>query len=512
MRLTSASARIVLAAVLSVVRATAADAEPYCPGFQRDVPISGSLQGVNDTDSHVLAERPNEDERMYSCDTLWLEGTATNHNSIKGAVFSISVRNHGENQVAWWPATIIAPRSTITFRLPVAGQLLGTPYFNLDIVKRINVRSQHFTNGPEFTVTYSLTVRISSRPGYNRGGSTLSDALPLSLGRNTVHGTMPFGRHQWFRVLLQPQGSVRISGILTNIHASYPAYYGTVLYDRTGKLLKSWATITVPGNGQASFQNQTYTNATSQPLDVYITLRNAGWGIIEPFAITIHVYPPTGTFHLTLNAFLPYDHIDDPHPWPLGDNRIFEGDGDNRPFAENGSSRTSQIMDLWNPYEYPSNPPVAAGPFDWAAMTQQYETSSSLGGSGRLTVAARNDWLEGAPLKTDWGVPTNQGEGCSVSRFGSSLSVYCELETPNGVYPAWLDPQIEYRLTLTFQFGPTSDVNYTISGCHKLFPAYEIWAAGQAILTDINSGEPFSIMIPCEWAVEVNRSGVITVP
>ena len=303
-----------------------------------------------------------------------------------------------------------------------------------------------------------------------------------------------------------------MSGTLTNIHASYTASFGAILYNSVGQQLKLWPATAVPPGGQVSFQDRTYTNTTSQPLFVYVNLRNAGWGILEPFAVTIQVRPPAGVLRLTLNAFLPYDHIDDPHPWPLGANRVFEGDGENRPFAENGPSRTSQIMDLWNPYQYPSNPPVAAGPFDWAALTQQYEASSSLDGSGRLTMAARNDWLEGAPLKTDWGVATNLGEGCSVSRLGSSLSVYCELETPNGVYPAWLDPQIEYRLTLTFQFGPTAAVNYTISGCHKLFPAYEIWAAGQAILTDIDNGEPLSLMIPCDWAAKVNRSGVITVP
>ena len=35
------------------------------------------------------------------------------------------------------------------------------------------------------------------------------------------------------------------------------------------------------------------------------------------------------TMHLTLNAFLPYDNIPDPHPY-FGHNRVFEGDGDTR--------------------------------------------------------------------------------------------------------------------------------------------------------------------------------------
>jgi hypothetical protein len=50
---------------------------------------------------------------------------------------------------------------------------------------------------------------------------------------------------------------------------------------------------------------------------------------------------------LTLNAFIPYDHIDDPHPY-MGTDRILEGDGSGRTWDENGSSRVSQIMDVWN--------------------------------------------------------------------------------------------------------------------------------------------------------------------
>jgi hypothetical protein len=49
------------------------------------------------------------------------------------------------------------------------------------------------------------------------------------------------------------------------------------------------------------------------------------------------------------------------------------------------------------------------------------------------------------------------------------------------VYPAWLDPAIEYDFDLTFGFTPTTLVNYSILGCRKHFPAYEVWAAGELI-------------------------------
>jgi hypothetical protein len=212
--------------------------------------------------------------------------------------------------------------------------------------------------------------------------------------------------------------------------------------------------------------------------------------------------------HLTLNAFLPYDNIPDPNPF-FGTDRVFEGDGDARTWDENGSSRTSQIMDVWNQYLHPDSI-FLSGPFDWANITEQYQASTSLDIDGKLTDTARNDWTSGAPLKTAWGVPENQADGCSASSIDSlTVGINCDMETPNGVYPSWLDPSIEYHLSMTFGFTSSDVVNYSISGCRKNFPAYEVWAAGQLIYTGANSNNPFDILTPCDSAVSIEQTGTI---
>jgi probable HAF family extracellular repeat protein len=213
---------------------------------------------------------------------------------------------------------------------------------------------------------------------------------------------------------------------------------------------------------------------------------------------------------LTLNAFLPYDNIDDPHPY-FGHNRVFEGDGDSRTWAENGSSRTSQIADILN--QYLSQQSVFLGqPVDWANITEQYDTLTSLDANGKLTAQAKDDWTRDDTLKTDWGVPVDQADGCSGHSIDSlTVGVTCNEKTPNGVYPAWLDPAIEYHLSMTFGFTASQVVNYSISGCRKSFPAYEVWATGQQIYAGPNSNNPLDIMIPCDSAVAIEKTGTVTI-
>jgi hypothetical protein len=233
------------------------------------------------------------------------------------------------------------------------------------------------------------------------------------------------------------------------------------------------------------------------------------WGALHGFIAPIQPI----AMRLTLNSFLPFDHIDDPHF--LSPDRVLEGDGEARTWDENGSSRTSQIMDVRN-QSLGSGTIFLSGPADWANITQQYQTSTSLGVDGKLTDDARFDWTLGIPLKTDWGVPDNQAEGCSGHLIDNpnpdtvTVGVNCELQTPNGVYPAWLDPAIAYDLSMTFTFTPSPVVPYSISGCRKYFPAYEIWAAGQQIYAGPNSADPLDIMFPCESAVMIERTGTIT--
>ena len=102
--------------------------------------------------------------------------------------------------------------------------------------------------------------------------------------------------------------------------------------------------------------------------------------------------------------------------------------------------------------------------------------------------------------------------GCSGHSIDAlTVGITCNEQTPNGVYPAWLDPAIAYRLSMTFGFTPSHVVNYSISGCRKAFPAYEIWASGQQIYQGPNSNNPIDVMIPCDLAVAIEKTGTFTI-
>jgi hypothetical protein len=236
------------------------------------------------------------------------------------------------------------------------------------------------------------------------------------------------------------------------------------------------------------------------------------WWYFEHYEDSTSVFVPPPplpvSLRLTLNAFIPYEWIIDPF-YILTGSRIFEGD--DRSWAENGSSRVSQIMDLWNQYWSPGGI-FLAGPHEYAALSIQYETSTSLDAGQHLTQAARDDWTPGPPMKTAWAIGQNTGDGCSGSYINAmTVSIRCFMDSPNPVY-GWLAPDIEWRWYMTFGFTPTALVNYSIYGCRKYFPAYEIWAAGHQIYAGPDSGSVFDLLIPCDSAVWVEKTGEVIMP
>ena len=371
-------------------------------------------------------------------------------------------------------------------------------------------------------VSYTLTVTKTPRPGYNLGGTSpataalLSTTLPTTIRASLAPiETETGGSAQYFKVRLWPGGTITVSG---TVHrwAGYGTSFQVRVLNANLQIVSYLAGAAAYAPNPTPIDPGTFTYIGETAADFYVKVASANdllHDVTMSIAMTIdgHTSTTLAGFRLTMNAFAPYNYISDPHPI-FGSNRILETDGNNRPFSENGSSRISEIMDLWHAYRYPTSPVFLSEPIDWANITEQYELSSSVDVGGNITTEAKNDWILGTPLKTDWGVPFNRGTGCAGSRFNSSVSIVCDVETANGVYTNWIEPQIEFKVTLTFNFGSTTSVTYGITGCHKFFPAYEIWAAGQAILTHLDSGNPYDILIACELAVPVNQSGVITVP
>jgi len=352
-------------------------------------------------------------------------------------------------------------------------------------------------------VNYTITVRKSPRHGYNLGGTGFDNAPMISAGDRYFGSLVPAEPGQFYKIHLEPNESIYLTGVAQG-HQSFGSFFTIDLFDSSQQPVTNL--VALAAYGIVGFPSSTtYVNNTGAAADYYLVVKTSYFPTHD-FQFVVNT--PL-VMHLTLNAFLPYDNISDPHPIS-GHDRVFEGDGGGRSWDENGSSRTSQIMDIWNQYLHPATI-FASGPFDWANITEQYQASTSLSTDGKLTDAARNDWVWDEPLKTSWGVPTNQADGCSGSQVDSlTVAVNCDLETPNGVYPAWLDPAITYQLSMTFGFTPTTTVNYSISGCRKYFPAYEIWAAHQLIYAGTDSGNPLHILVPCSLAIQIEQTGTIT--
>src|SRR5262249_8568582 len=142
--------------------------------------------------------------------------------------------------------------------------------------------------------------------------------------------------------------------------------------------------VSIPINNTAlyghGFTQGTFTSPASVYTTYYIKI-NAQTNDIADLTLSIS---SAGMTRLTINAFIPYDHIDDQHP-VVGLGYIFQGDKRTN-FVENGSSRLSQLMDIWNAYQFPSAPVFAPdSPHDWVGLTQRFEAATSLGPDGFIT-------------------------------------------------------------------------------------------------------------------------------
>jgi|SRR5688572_5845241 len=120
--------------------------------------------------------------------------------------------------------------------------------------------------------------------------------------------------------------------------------------------------------------------------------------------------------------------------------------------------------------------------------------------------------VEGPPLKTQWGqAQLDNNDYCFASKSGSQVNLYCTMSIAHGIYPAWMQPDIEsaYVMTFTWSGSTSRSVQYYIEGCHTYFPAFEIYVEGQAIRQDPRGGI-WSVNWPCSTAEQFTLSGTVT--
>jgi hypothetical protein len=88
------------------------------------------------------------------------------------------------------------------------------------------------------------------------------------------------------------------------------------------------------------------------------------------------------------------------------------------------------------------------------------------------------------------------------------IDLHCEVDIGNGLDWTGFDPNIVWDLDLTFAFNDQDDFDFTIDGCVKEFPTYEVWGGGHVLFnTDASSTSPIAILVPCALAIEVSESG-----
>jgi hypothetical protein len=258
-------------------------------------------------------------------------------------------------------------------------------------------------------------------------------------------------------------------------------------------------------------------------------LANTGEGTESKSAV-VHVMAAPTQFRITLNAYIPYDNIDDPldlccnNPIDFG-HQDLRGIGDGRGFVttrdprnlEDRSVKVSDLMYLLNYYNehdlsiYPND-----GPQAYTSATQIF-VADSFDSNGALTDEALNDWeLGDGHLKVGWALGLLESDGCHDAyreEIGGLLRTFitCRRISPNGIY--WWVPGlgIEYAVDINVAMVAPDQVNYAIVGCHKNYPMYQFWIGEHLVYSDEDHEVPLWLFLPCEYSTGFEEVGNVTI-
>lgn len=303
-----------------------------------------------------------------------------------------------------------------------------------------------------------------------------------------------------YKIHLDADEEIFVTGNATT-HPSYDTLLGIKLFDENEDYVTSLA-FTGIGPGTTAFNTNPstaakYTN-NGAARDFYIQVLAESPTPIIDYSITVRRVRSELTltpFRLTINSFIPDNYV----THPLIPTAVFHGD--DRTFAEDGSVRVTQIVEFLHDssddttYLSGSGANVANNA---AGLTAAYEASTSLEGiPPRLSAAAKADWSAGPPLKLQWATASVSSNQCTGSTSGVPISIHCEA---SGADPLVLfAPPLEWDLTI--DITPLGGaISYKMTGCHRLYPSYEVWGAHRPLLTDppvVNN--PYIIALACEF-------------
>jgi hypothetical protein len=221
-----------------------------------------------------------------------------------------------------------------------------------------------------------------------------------------------------------------------------------------------------------------------------------------------------GSLLLKIASFIQYSYVG--HPVDVS--RIEEGDA--RMFTyTGGSARQQSLHEVYNPAV---NDADVLSLNHGVGLSVEYDRDTSTDGAdwpfGSLTIAAKEDWIPGYPMKLQWAEPV-------FNQPGEDNVLQCDAPERQGPsYPSETSthrfrcigavsnplifgaPAIDWKLTFTLSYGANA-VQYQVEGCHDGFPSYEVYANGVPLIQTPDDGEVWSLFFPCD--VPVSISGVI---
>jgi hypothetical protein len=234
---------------------------------------------------------------MYPCDEWYIEVHLTEYHPVFGANFFIKTLDSDGGQTTL--TSFGFSGSTMEFA-PVESGGFPKPGTNktATLIRSIEFWSMAYPS-QTYPIDYTIIVHFVPRPGYNRGGPTPAEALLLQPSPSTVNMSIATWENQYYRVPLAANGSLSVSGSMTNENWGYSTNIYIDVYNLNDQKLQTLAVVSIPKNTDANgqhdpngvtvnFQSTTpFINPNGQATDFYVRFRNTGNATLHASTVTI---------------------------------------------------------------------------------------------------------------------------------------------------------------------------------------------------------------------------------
>ena len=315
------------ALIVPGARMETVSAAPFCPGAPRTETFSGTLALTQ-----VLGESPTDlPFIMYPCEEVHVD---------------VSFGETSPAQIRWGFAQLVSsygpnPNYAVrSYQWSIDGsggesiprQAEGRPFNGalgdyIGVLNKVRLWGDRASDPNDTTlITYSVTVHLTPRPGYNQSGTTLAEAggpvydnsvIKLSMAGMGLSGVL-----NYYKVSLPPQGTLSLTGTLENRDEVTDANLLAQVLNSSGNTLVNLFNKTVSAGTTDALPNPpaTFTNpSTTQTVDYYLAFSSYQNARLHSAVMTVHCTvgqqpcagpPPPAT----LSLFLDVDGFDVSNP------------------------------------------------------------------------------------------------------------------------------------------------------------------------------------------------------